>query len=704
MCAQSYEQAVALAQATPDAILIETRTDSADARCALRACKSACDLPVIVSCTFGENGRMDLSGTDPATAAIILEACGADAVGMNCGLGPDNMFPLLEAMAQATSLPLIAQPNAGMPQLDAQGNTVYPGTPDQMAYWAERYRSIGVQIIGSCCGSTPAFTAAINLVVADRDVIPRTVERRGVVLAGPRGSVCIDGSEGAKMVGERINPTGKRALAQELLDGSLNMVHSYASSQIEAGADLLDVNVGAAGVYEPVMLRKAVNALVASYSLPLSLDSSDPAALEQALKAYPGRALINSANGDPKSYQKVFPLAKRYGAAVVLLALDENGIPKTAQGRVEIISRLRRIAAVYGLSDDDLLVDVLTMAAATDPAAPQVTLDAVRAIHDLGLHVILGASNVSHGLPDRMALNRAFITACIINGADALIANPNDAQLVALIHSVMPSSNPKVLAQAWNGWQQAYQAALDKAAAGLGNLASGSGAAAAPAKSAAPAAPAAPSDPAKALRNAVLQGNIDAAASMVDAVLAVGTSPEAIIPDILAPAIQDLGDAYGRGEVFLPQLMSSGEAMKAAVARVKSFLPPVASKGLGKVLFCTVKGDIHSIGKDICISLLESQGFEVLDLGVDVEPQRVVQEAAESGAQVVCLSALMTTTLPAMRETVFALQKALPQVKVMVGGAVVTKQWADTINALYSKDAPGCVRKVREILEEGKVE
>lgn len=688
------EQVTALAAEGPDAILIETMTDIAEARCAVLAARSVCDLPVFVTCTFGLSGRMDLSGTDPETAAVVLEAAGADAVGMNCGLGPEQMLPLLKRMASATTLPLIVQPNAGLPTLDRDNNTVFPGTPEEMGVAAAAFREIGAAMVGSCCGSTPVYTGLIVEAVADKDCVE--VSGRGfsaTALAGPRRVVTLGAGAPIRVVGERINPTGKPKLAEELRNGAMSIVRSFAAEQEAAGADLLDVNVGAAGVDAAVALPAAVLALVGTTELPLVLDTTDPVALEAALRVYPGRALINSVNGDPESIATVLPLAARYGAAVVVLALDDSGIPEDAVGRMVIIDRVRKAAHLVGLSDRDLVVDALVMTAATNADAPRVTVAAVAAAHAAGLATILGVSNVSHGLPRRPLLNAAFFDAAVANGLTAGIINPNDHVVMEAVRianqALEAGASPDAHDEAWRAWDAAYASALEAADAGAEALIGDA------------AGPAEQIDPRVALETAVLRGDSDAAPALVEAVIAAGTPAAEIIGSVLTPAIQRLGDAYGRGDVFLPQMMIAADAMKSAVAAVKTHLPAgEADASEGRVVFCTVKGDIHSIGKDICVSLLESQGFSVVDLGVDVGKDAVL-EAAKS-ADAVCLSALMTTTLPAMRGTVEALRATSPQLPVFVGGAVVTSEWAASIGAGYSADAPGCVNVVREAVTNGR--
>jgi 5-methyltetrahydrofolate--homocysteine methyltransferase len=667
------EQIAALAAEGPDAIALETFTDLAEIRCALLAARSVTDLPVIASMTFGLSGRTDLSGTDPETAAVVLGACGATVVGMNCGLGPEQMLPLVERMAAATPLPMIVQPNAGLPTL-VDGRTVFPGTPDEMGFHAAAFARLGAALVGSCCGSSPSFTGAI-LDEAKRVPLP-TGRRapRGVAVASARKTVRI-GAGPLVIIGERINPTGRRALADTLREGSLEQVRALAVEQQEAGADMLDVNVGAAGVDAASALPRAVTALSGLTDLPLVLDTTDPVALEAALRAYPGRALVNSVNGGTASMAQVLPLAALYGAAVVVLALDDDGIPATADGRLEVIERVRSAAHEAGLSDDDLVVDCLVMTAATDPGAAGVTLEALRRTHAVPLATVLGVSNVSHGLPGRAELNSAMLALAIDVGLDAAIYNP-----------LAPGPKRSKAAEAVLLGADARAAswiALQTEIAERGG---------------APAAAGTAGGPAEDLAAAVARGDAEAAPRLVDELIAAGAEPGSIIGTVLTPAIQRLGDAYGRGEVFLPQLMVAAEAMKAAVARVKEQLPEGEAAAAGTVVFATVKGDVHSIGKDICVSLLQSQGYDVDDLGVDVAPDAVL--AAGADADAVCLSALMTTTLPAMEHTVTALKALAPEVAVLVGGAVVTAQYASQIGADgYAPDAPGCVEAVRAAIE-----
>ncbi len=677
------EQAAALAEGEPDAILIETMSDIAEARCALMAARSACDLPVFVTVTFGVSGRMDLSGTDPEAAAVVLEAAGAAAVGMNCGLGPEQMLPLVEAMADATALPIIVQPNAGLPRLE-DGRTVFPGTAEEMGALAARFVDAGASVVGSCCGSTPAFTGAISDVAKERSVRTDRSTPPGVVIAGPRSVVRIGRGHPLAVVGERVNPTGRRPLADSLRAGSMAVVRELAVDQQAEGARLIDVNVGIAGGDAAALLPEAVEALTGVVDAPLVLDEADPVALEAALRTYPGRALVNSVTGSAESLETVLPLAARYGAALVVLVLDDEGIPATVEGRLAILDRVRRAAADLGLGERDLVVDSLVMTAATDHGAPDVTLGAVKAASGQGLATILGVSNVSHGLPGRSILNAAFLRAAASAGLDAAIADPGDRAVMQAVAEANAARDVGADTDAHGEVSAAWRAALKAALTGS------------MIEAAEEASAAVATTDVEKLAAAVARGDAEAAPKLVDSLVAVGTEPSEVIEAILTPAIQRLGDAFGRGEVFLPQLMVAADAMKAAVDRAKGHLPDGGLAHAGRVAFGTVKGDIHSIGKDICLSLLESQGFVVDDLGVDVPLERFV-EAANS-ADVVCVSALMTTTLRNMEQVVGAIAET-SRVPVLVGGAVVNAEWAASIGAGYASDAPGCVQAVRRAVE-----
>jgi 5-methyltetrahydrofolate--homocysteine methyltransferase len=681
------EQVEALASAGPDAILIETMTDIAEARCALLAARSVTDLPVFVTMTFGLSGRTDLSGTPPEAAVVTLEACGAAAVGANCGIGPEQMLPIVEEIAAATALPVIVQPNAGLPRV-VDGETVFPGTEDEMGEYAARFVAAGTNMVGSCCGSTPGFTGSIADFAGQHPVSAR--ERpEGLALASTRGAVRLGGRRPIALIGERINPTGKPRLSGSLREGSMSVVRELAVDQQHDGADLLDVNVGTTGVDTAEALPAAVRALSGLTDLPLVLDDTDPAALEAALKAYPGRALVNSVNGSSSSIESILPIAARYGAAVLVLALDDDGIPPDAEGRLRVAAKVREAAHAHGLADSDLAVDCIVMTAATDPASARATLDAIAVVSDeWAVATVLGVSNVSHGLPGRAWLNSAFLAMAASAGLSAAIMNPSDLEMMRGLAAANLLSGRDERAERWIAWTRSEAAAdtfVARTKASAGEAAPG------PADGPVAEAPRARNASVDRLATAVETGDSDAVPRLVDEVLADGTPPERVIADVLTPAIQRLGDAFGRGEVFLPQLMVAAESMKVAVERVERELPASEAEPVGRVVFATVEGDVHSIGKDICVSLLESAGFDVRDLGVDVPTEAIVEGARDADA--VCLSALMTTTLPAVERTVQAVRSE-GETPVVIGGAVVTADYAETLGVGYATDAPGCVDRV----------
>ncbi|MCL2438526.1 MAG: homocysteine S-methyltransferase family protein [Coriobacteriia bacterium] len=700
-----FQQAKALASGGPDAFLLETFTDIAEIRCAILACRDAdADLPIIASVSFGELGRMELSGTDPETAAVILESLGVDAIGLNCGLGPQQMEPLARAMRAATVLPIIVQPNAGMPVLAADGSTLFPGKPEDFSIFSQAMKEAGIAAVGSCCGSGPEFTAAIADEIFGAECIqPASISAStgnfGLRIASPQRTLAIGmsgrGLSPLRSIGERINPTGKPALKSELQEGKTTLVRSFAAEQMQAGADALDINVGVAGIDEPEALRAAVHAVAGAFPLPVAIDTTNPEALEAALKAYPGKALVNSVTGEQRSLQAVLPLVARYGAAVVVLALDDEGIPDTAQGRLQVVCTIRDQARKHGIADENLLVDSLVMAAAADKDAPRITLEAMQLIREeLGLATLLGVSNVSHGLPNRALLNAAFLTAAAA-GLDAAIVDPNNeviSEAIVLANSDREQAQAnavdtlavfeQLLAEALKP-QHVPEGLLEKECS----------------KSI---------DQQMSVRdrlsNAIILGDSDGAPSLVDALIQEGSDPTEIIEDILTPAIQSLGTGFAEGTVFLPQLMVAADAMKSAVDQAKTYIPEKeldagSAEGTNKrVVFATVKGDIHSIGKDICCSLLESQGVLVVNLGVDIKTEDILKAVREHQAGAVCLSALMTTTLPAMAESTKALQEEYPSLPILLGGAVVTEEWATQQGAYFEKDAPALAARIVELL------
>lgn len=671
------EQIEALAAEGPDAILIETFGDLQDARAALLAAKEGTSIPVAVTMTFAQDGRTNLSGTPPEVAALVLSRLGADIVGANCGLGPAELEPIVARMLVHSTVPVMCQPNAGVPEL-IDGRTVYPGSPDVSAEHAREMVAAGVRIVGSCCGSTPAYTAAIAAAVSHLE--PGTVAPQdGVFLAGRSTLARIGGGGPTTVVGERLNPTGRARLAEAVRAGDFSVYRQLAGEQAKAGAALLDVNVGVPGVDEAAALEAAVGAVSDAVGTPVVIDSTNAEALQAALRRYPGRALVNSVNGTPYSLAQLLPLVARYGAAAIIMPLDESGIPETASGRLAVAEHVLERGRELGLDASDFVLDGIVLAAAAEPTAASVTLETVSKASGLGLATILGLSNVSHGLPDRSALNRAFLAMAQEAGVDAVMVDVLD-------ETTLPAVLAGDLLSGRDPSGRAYTAGVAPAGgpardASKGDRAEG----------------AAEVSPVERLASVIEDGDMDAAEAAAEAALAAGADPLALVAEVLTPAIQRVGEAYGAGEAFLPQVMQAAEAMKRAVARLKRDLSADAAADRGVVVLATVAGDIHSIGKDIVATLLESQGFKVIDLGVDVPPEVVLEAAGSNAADVVGLSALMTTTLASMQETVRLLAEA-GSTPVIVGGAVLTQDWADSIGASYARDAIEAVRAVTGLI------
>lgn len=669
------EQIEALAAEGPDAILIETQGDLQEARAGLLAGRDCCDIPVVVTMTFGQDGRTSLSGTPPEVAALVLSRLGAAAVGANCGLGPAELFDVVARMPPVSTVPVMCQPNAGIPRLMG-GKTVYPGSPDLSAAYAVRMVEAGVTVVGSCCGSTPAFTAAIA--AAASHLVPGRVERAsGLLLASRSSLVGVGEGRPTALVGERLNPTGRAALADALASGDLGAYREAAIAQVTAGADLLDINVGLPGVDEAVVLPEAVRAVADAVGAGVVLDSTDPTALERGLRRYPGRALVNSVNGSRDSLERVLPIVARYGAAAIIMPLDERGIPKEVAGRLEIARRVLDAAALLGLGPEDFLLDGVVMAAATGHEGVPAALETVeRARAELGVGTVLGISNISHGLPGRPTLNAAFTSMAQRAGVDAVMVDVLDPQTRKAVGAgdLLAGRDPNGAryVSIMTGGQPLFSRA------GKPDL-----------------------DPLERLARVVEEGDVEGAVPAAAAALEARVDPLGAIADVLTPAIQRVGAAYGEGTVFLPQVMQAAEAMRRAVTRLKEAVPAGATSDRGTVVLATVAGDIHSIGKEIVGSLLESQGYRVVDLGVDVSAQAVIEAAGKEKADVVGLSALMTTTLPAMADTVAAL-KGANDVPVVLGGAVLTAAWAASVGAAYAKDAIEAVQVVGELVSRRK--
>lgn len=672
------EQAKALADAGADLFTLETFLDIKECKAALMACKSvAPQLPVIAMLTFEDNGRSVL-GTSPEAAAITLTAAGADMIGSNCGLGVDGMYDLLKAMRKVSHLPLICQANAGLPLL-VDGKTIFPATPAEMTAYHDRFLALGVRVIGGCCGTTPAHIKAMRTAL-DGCQSPWQPDQRNMplMLSSRSGWAAVGQGSPTALIGERINPTGKKLYTQELLEGKTNYIRREALEQSQAGADLLDVNVGAPGIDEPAAIERAVFCVTTAVSQPIVLDSSSPAALEAGLKAADGKVLINSVNGERKSMKRILPLAKKYGAAVLGLTLDEKGIPETAEGRLAIARRIRNQARRYGIPDRDIIIDCLTLTVSAEQKRAMETLKAIRLVKQkLGLATVLGVSNISFGLPHRPLISSAFFAMAMEAGLDAAIINPKE----------------KAMMDAW----RSAQVLLNRDPQSAAYIAAYAG----EQPAAANAAPTGqPESIRELLARAIIGGDREGVVAVVEQALSEGLSPMQVSSEGLLPGLEEVGRRFEKNIVFLPQVMQSAETMQAAFGRLRQELSGQQVEPLGRILMATVEGDIHDIGKNIVCTLLENHGFEVFDIGKNVSASTIVNRARELKVDAVGLSALMTTTMAEMDNVLKKLKDAGVRTFTMVGGAVVSQDYADRIGAdLYAKDAMEAVAKIKKLLK-----
>ena len=680
-------QARAADAAGADLFVIETMADLAEAKAALLAVRENSDLPVLVTMTFQEDGRTFL-GTTPEVAAVTLSALGADAVGINCSLGPRDVAPLVERMLPWASCPVMAQANAGLPRVEG-GETRYDVGPEEYAAAVAGMLDAGVTIVGGCCGTTPAHIAAERSLLAGRRPAPRAL-RNCFAVAGPQRLVALAPGQ-VGVIGERINPTGKRKMKEALRSGNHDHVIAEAMAQERAGAQILDVNAGLPEIDERAVMCRLVSELLSVTTLPLQIDSSDPAVVEAAVRSYPGKALINSVNGKAASLAAVVPIAARYGCALVGLTLDEDGIPATAEGRLAVARKIVAATDAAGIPRHDVAIDCLAMAASTDQTAPRAILDAIRAVKSElpGVRTVLGVSNISFGLPFRPLLNATFLAAALGAGLDLAIINPGVRRMMDVVDSWRVLSGEDEQARFY------VEHYADRSDA--------PGAAPSPAgeKDAVPA-PAAglPADPVERARALVLDGRSEPMGEAMAEVL-LGHDALFSINEVLVPALDEVGRRFEDGSFFLPQLMASAEAAKAGFEVVRAAAAPgdAAAAGKGEVVVCTVKGDIHDIGKNIVRMLLENYGFDVIDLGRDVDPEVVVRTVEERHVRLAGLSALMTTTVPAMAETIELLRERAPWCKVVVGGAVLTPEYAQMVGAdFYAKDATETARIASEVL------
>lgn len=655
-------------RAGADLVKFATMTDLYEVKAAILAAKENTPLPVLAAMTFEANGRT-FTGCTVEALALLAEGLGADGVGINCSLGPADIYPLARRLCAATNLPVFVKPNAGLPD-PATG--AYSVGPEQFCAELARFHALGVAAVGGCCGTTPEHIARLAQAFRDKPPVRRAPVRRSAVCT-PTRTVEIDT---VRVIGERINPTGKKRFQRALRDGDMDYVLAQAVEQANAGADILDVNVGLPGLDEAVMLARTVKAVQGVCELPLQLDSTKAEALEAGLRVYNGKPIVNSVNAERAVLDRLLPLCKKYGAAVVGLTLDENGIPPKAEARFALAERIVAAAEAAGIPCADVYIDCLTLTASAQQEAVLETLKAVRMVKErLGVHTVLGVSNISFGLPCREQINTSFLTLAMAHGLDLPILNPNAEAMMAAVASFKVLYNLDRDSRAYLD-RYAGQAAPRPAEAARAEAADVS------------------------LRDAVLRGLKAQAADAARAALRE-TTPEELVNTVLIPALDAVGDGFEKGTLFLPQLLQSAGAAQAAFDVVKGAIAASGSAGggKGKIVIATVKGDIHDIGKNIVKTLLENYGFDVIDLGRDVAPEAVVDAVRAHDVRLVGLSALMTTTLCSMEETIAALRAAGLPCRVMVGGAVLTPEYAKKIGAdYYAKDAKRSVDIAKEVL------
>ena len=656
-----------------DLIFIETMSDSYETKAALLAAKENSDLPVFVSNAYGEDGKL-MTGATPAAMVALVEGMGADAVGANCSLEPKQLKGIVDELLETASIPVLLKPNAGLP-MEKDGKAVYSTLPDEFASDLREACQKGVSILGGCCGTNPEYIA--NIYDATKDLKPVAIEPKNITCVSSY-THAVKFEERPILIGERINPTGKKRFKQALVENDIDYILQEGVNQQDAGVEILDVNVGLPEIDEVAMLKNAVCELQAIINLPLQIDTASATAMEAALRRYNGKAMINSVNGKESSMREIFPLVKKYGGVVVALTLDENGIPTTWEGRVEIAKKILATAAEYGIDKKDIIFDTLAMTISADSSAAKATLKALEYIrHELGCHTSLGVSNVSFGLPNREAVNSTFFACAMERGLSAAIMNPFSAGMMKTYYT--------------------YNALHDfdeNCSKYIEYITTHEEAAPAPTQTPVTKVSDTTGDYGSALQKAIAKGLKDQAGLLTKELLAK-VAPLDIIQKEIIPALDIVGKGFEEKTIFLPQLLMAAEAAKSSFEEIKSFMAGQGGASIDKypIVIATVHGDIHDIGKNIVKLLLENYGFKVIDLGKDVAPEKIVEAVIENHAPVAGLSALMTTTVPAMEATIKLLKEKAPWCKVVVGGAVLNQEYSDRIGATkYAKDAMETVR------------
>lgn len=666
------EQVVAGEKAGCDLVLLETMTDIYELKAAVLAIKENTSLPVLTTMTFEANGR-SLTGTDPETMVNILEGLGVDALGMNCSLGPIESKVILEDILKYATFPVMIQPNAGLPVIK-EGKTVYSITEDQFVEAAAEFLEAGISILGGCCGTTPSYIGKLKQLVQGKRVVKREVVFK-TKISSPVTSLTI--GEDFVIIGERINPTGKKKMKEALLEDNLQYIIEEAITQEKAGAHALDVNVGLPKIDEPAKIVEVIKLIQEISNLPLQIDSADIEALERGCRYYNGKALINSVNGKAESMEAVFPIAKKYGACIIALTLDEGGIPNTAEERYAIAKKIMDTAAGYGIPKENIIIDSLVLTASAQQKEVMETVKTLAMVKEkLGLKTSLGVSNVSFGLPNRPLINKTFLTMAMTMGLDVAIINPMNKDMIEAIDSFRVLANldrDAVDFVARYGGQTEGEAVVSRKDRSVADYS---------------------------LQEIIIGGLKDKAAEKTIEILKDKTPLEIVNGDLM-PALNIVGDGFEKGKIFLPQLIQSAETVKASFGVLKEAMTKEGRSEVkkGKVILATVKGDIHDIGKNIVKVLMENYGFEVFDLGKDVDPDKIIAVAKEKEVDIIGLSALMTTTVKSMEETILKLRTSGVVVPVMVGGAVLTLEYADMIGAdFYGKDAKEAVSIAHKVV------
>lgn len=683
------EQAKIIAEAGADLFVVETMMSLQECRAAVLAIREVCDLPIMVSLTYNEDGRT-LYGTDPVTAVVVMQSLGADAVGMNCSTGPEAMLEPIAKMAEYATIPLLAKPNAGMPEL-IDGQTVFNVEPEEFAEVGKKLVEEGAAIIGGCCGTTPEHIRALKEAVKGIPVkAPLQTKRR--MLTSERKSVEITLDGRFMVIGERINPTGKKKLQAELKEGSLNLVRTMALEQEENGASILDINMGMNGIDEKEMMLRTIYEVTSTVDCPLCIDSSHVDIIEAALRIYPGRALINSISLEKEKFEKLLPIAKKYGAMFILLPLSDEGLPKDSAEKHGIIRTIMDEAVRIGMAKEDIIVDGLV---ATIGANPNAALECFETFsyckNELELPTACGLSNISFGLPERTYVNTAFLTMAIANGLTMAIANPSQELLMNAAFASDMLLNKKesdiryiermnFLSEKYAGMErvmvQKTPAGTSAAGGEIRKESTGSG-----------------------VFQAVLKGNKEHVLEEVKKMLDGGAKPDEIINEHLIAAINEVGELFDKKKYFLPQLISSANTMKLAIEYLEPMLERSNTEAMATIVVATVEGDIHDIGKNLVVLMLKNYGYHVIDLGKDVPADVIVDTAMNEGAKVIGLSALMTTTMMRMKDVVELAKEKGCTAKIVIGGAAITESFSDEIGADgYSKDAAECVKLVERLL------